>query len=99
MTWLRKPKPTKGCKANGRTRTRTWRTKICHVISVRAAVILTAVSLRFIFVLTSHPGLSFPPTFCVYFSCSSVRASVWAKWMHIGNFGGHGGHSKFGSMS
>ena len=58
MTWLRKPKPTKGCKANGRrtttTRTRTWRTKTCYVISVRAAVILTAVSLRFIFVLTSH---------------------------------------------
>ena len=47
MTWLRKPKPTKGCKANGRTR--TWRTKTCHVISVP-----TAVSLRFIFVLTYH---------------------------------------------
>lgn len=59
MTWLRKPNPTKGCKANGRTRTRTWRTKACHVISVRAAVILTAVSLWFIFVLTSHLRLGF----------------------------------------
>ena len=57
MTWLRKPKPTKGCKPNGRTRTR--RTKTCHVISVRAAVILTAVSLRFNFVLTSHLRLGF----------------------------------------
>ena len=59
MSWLKKPKPTKGCKANGRRRTRTWRTKTCHVISVRAAVILTAVSLRFSLVLTSHLRLGF----------------------------------------
>jgi hypothetical protein len=53
MTWLRKPKLTKDCKANGRTRKRTWRTR-SYVISVGAAVIFTAVSLRFILILTSH---------------------------------------------
>jgi hypothetical protein len=53
MTWSRKPKLTKDCKANGRTRT------ITYVISVRAAVILTAVSLRFMFILTSHLRLGF----------------------------------------
>jgi hypothetical protein len=42
------------------------------------------------------PALSFPPTFGVYLSCSSVRASVWAKWMNVGNFfigDEHGGRS------
>jgi len=73
MTWLRKPKPTKGCKANGRTRTSTLRTKISHVISVRTAVILTAVSLRFIFVLTSHLCLGFQRFFFPHlrFVCTS----------------------------